>query len=308
LSRSWVRGLPSRHRTHLTPRTIILRRARRPTLSGPGYTFTWGVNVLYGILYIAYSPRGGAPSPIRQKHFEKFVGGGRPRYQHSLMGLDTQPSRAEEVTPRLRGNHAGFAISLYIPTAELSNPWSIHQHQPLLQLIYFTYIDPIHLSLHKIDSPFFSYTLPTTIHCHSTHYHMPYYIHDKKSRAIAASLRTFNTLHLLSFPNLTPSSTTNNNTTTTQQHHHEWPRYRAFLISSIIHLQHASSIFDLHQLNALLLLISNQPELCRNCITHSNIPNPPDFAFETNFLNTTLLSFQQQLFLPYPPHLFVQLD
>jgi hypothetical protein len=161
LSRSWVRGLPSRHRTHLTPRTIILRRARRPTLSGRGYTFTWRVNVLYGILFIAYSPRGGRRAPLG-KNTSRNLWGGRPRYQHSLMGLDTQPSRAEEVTPRLRGNHAGFAISLYIPPAELSNPWSIHQHQPLLQLIYFTYIDAILLSLHKIDSPFFSYTLPTT--------------------------------------------------------------------------------------------------------------------------------------------------
>ena len=145
------------------------------------------------------------------------------------------------------------------------------------------------------------------MHCHSTQYNMPYYIPHKKSRAIAASLRTFNTLHLLSFPNLTLPFTNNHTTTTTQLHHDEWPRYRAFLISSIIHLQHASYIFDLHQLNALLLLISNQPDLCRICITHSNIPNPPDFAFETNFLNTTLLSFQQQLFLPYTPHLFVQL-
>ena len=162
------------------------------------------------------------------------------------------------------------------------------------------------MPLHKIDSPFF-YLYTTYNHCHSTTNNMPYYIPHKKSRAIAASLRTFNTLHLLSFPNLTLPFTNNHTTTTTLQQHDEWPRYRAFLISSIIHLQHASYIFDLHQLNALLLLISNQPDLCRNCITHSNIPNPPYFAFETNFLNTTLLSFQQQLFLPYPPHLFVQL-
>jgi hypothetical protein len=81
------------------------------------------------------------------------------------------------------------------------------------------------------------------------------------------------------------------------------------LLSSIIHLQHASNIFDLTQLNALLRLISNQPELCRNCITIQNIPNPPDFAFETFLLNTNLLSnTQQQLFLPFKPHLFVQLN
>jgi len=160
---------------------------------------------------------------------------------------------------------------------------------------------------------------------------MPYYIPDKKSRAIAASLRTLPTLHLLSFPNLTPSSTTNNTTTTntnnttnnttptntptnnttptnTATHHDdEWPRYRAFLISSIIHLQHASSIFDLTQLNALLKFISIQPDFCRKCITFSNIPSPPTFANETYFLNTYILSNQQQqLFLTYPPHLFVQ--
>jgi len=44
---------------HQQPRTIILRRARRPTSRSGGYTFTWGHNVLYGILSIAYSPRGG---------------------------------------------------------------------------------------------------------------------------------------------------------------------------------------------------------------------------------------------------------
>ena len=132
---------------------------------------------------------------------------------------------------------------------------------------------------------------------------MPYFIPDKKSRAIAASLRTFPTLHLLSFTNLH-----HNTITTHHQHHDEWPRYLAFLISSLIHLQHASSIFDLSQLNDLLLFISKQPDLCRICFTTSYIPFPPTFAFETNFLNTYLLSYQQQLFLPFPPHLFVQLN
>ena len=133
---------------------------------------------------------------------------------------------------------------------------------------------------------------------------MPSYIPNKKPRAIAASIRFFPTLHLLSLPTYNHLY---NNTTTTTHHHDEWPRYRAFLLSSIIHLQHASNIFDLQQLNALLRFISNQPDLCRNCITHQNIPLPPDFAFETFLLNTNLISNQQQqLFLPFTPHLFVQ--
>ena len=142
---------------------------------------------------------------------------------------------------------------------------------------------------------------------------MPSYIPDKKPRAIAASIRFFPTLHLPSFPNLTPSfsnnytTTTNTNTTNTTPQHDEWPRYLAFLLSSIIQLQHASNIFDLHQLNALLRFISNQPDLCRICITHYHIPYPPHFAFETLLLNTSILSnTQQQLFLPFKPHLFVQ--
>jgi len=143
---------------------------------------------------------------------------------------------------------------------------------------------------------------------------MPYLLHNKKPRAIAASTRFFPTLHLPSFPNLTPSFSNNNtyttyttNTYTTPQLHDEWPRYLAFLLSSIIQLQHSSNIFDLHQLNALLRFISNQPDLCRICITHEHIPSTPTFAFETFILNTTFLSnTQHQLFLPFKPHLFVQ--
>ena len=170
-----------------------------------------------------------------------------------------------------------------------------------------------HFTLSKIDSPFLTtFTIPN----HTT---MPSYIPDKKPRAIAASIRLFTTLHLPSFPNLTPSFSNNNtytyttttntttNTYTTPQQHDEWPRYLAFLLSSIIQLQHSSNIFDLHQLNALLRFISNQPDLCRICITHHHIPSTPTFAFETALLNTTLLSNTQlQLFLPFKPHLFVQ--
>ena len=142
----------------------------------------------------------------------------------------------------------------------------------------------------------------------TNHTTMPSYIPDKKPRAIAASTRLFPTLHFLSFPTYTHNITnTTNTTTTTHQQHDEWPRYLAFLLSSIIQLQHASNIFDLHQLNALLQFISNQPDLCRICITHFNIPSTPHFAFETFLLNTSILSnTQQQLFLPFKPHLFVQ--
>ena len=155
-----------------------------------------------------------------------------------------------------------------------------------------------HFTLSKIDSPFLTtFTIPN----HTT---MPSYIPDKKPRAIAASIRLFTTLHLPSFPTYTHNIT---NTTTTPQQHDEWPRYLAFLLSSIIQLQHSSNIFDLHQLNALLRFISNQPDLCRICITHHHIPSTPTFAFETALLNTTFLSNQQlQLFLPFKPHLFVQ--
>ena len=141
---------------------------------------------------------------------------------------------------------------------------------------------------------------------YTNHTTMPSYIPDKKPRAIAASIRLFTTLHSLDLPTYTHNITNTTNTTTTQQHD-EWPRYLAFLLSSIIQLQHASNIFDLHQLNALLQFISNQPDLCRICITHHNIPSTPTFAFETFTLNTTLLSnTQHQLFLPFKPHLFVQ--
>jgi hypothetical protein len=137
---------------------------------------------------------------------------------------------------------------------------------------------------------------------------MPSYIPDKKPRAIAASTRFFPTLHLLSFPTYTHNINNTTNTTNTTTHQHdEWPRYLAFLLSSIIQLQHSSNIFDLHQLNALLQFISNQPDLCRICITHDNIPSTPTFAFETFLLNTSFLSnTQHQLFLPFKPHLFVQ--
>jgi len=189
------------------------------------------------------------------------------------------------------------------------NYYSNGQRHQTLTVVNYTYYYILRFYYYtrftKIDSPFLTHSF--TIPNHTT---MPSYIPDKKPRAIAASTRFFPTLHLPSFPNLTPyfynNNTTNNNNTTPQPHD-EWPRYLAFLISSIIQLQHSSNIFDLHQLNALLQFISNQPDLCRICFTHHHIPSTPNFAFETLLLNTTILSnTQHQLFLPFKPHLFVQ--
>jgi len=62
------------------------KKGSAPTLSGGGYTFTGGDNAVYGILSIAYSPRGGRRAPLGNTQPEIY--GGRPRYIHlSLMGL-----------------------------------------------------------------------------------------------------------------------------------------------------------------------------------------------------------------------------
>ena len=172
-----------------------------------------------------------------------------------------------------------------------------------MQIIYFHWSDYT-WHFRKLIHLFTTFLPPLTI---LPIHNMTSYIPNKKPRAIAASIRFFPTLHFLSLPTYNHHCHNHNNNTTTTRHDDEWPRYRAFLLSSIIHLQHASSIFDLPQLNALLEFISIQPDFCRKCITFSNIPSPPTFANETNFLNTSILSNQQQqLFLTYPPHLFVQ--
>ena len=145
---------------------------------------------------------------------------------------------------------------------------------------------------------------------------MPYsLIPHKKTRAIHAVHSVFGTLLLRSFPSTNHLTLHYNSTTPTyiSNHHsfpslhhsnitvnipeHTWQRFRAFLLASIIHLQHLQLLLP-SQIQDIFKLLSTHPDTCRHLIHYTVHDNLHDqwHVFRL-FLLDALLHFKHLNFI-----------
>lgn len=130
----------------------------------------------------------------------------------------------------------------------------------------------------------------------------------KKTRAIHAVHSVFGTLLLRSFPSTNHLTLHYNSTTPTyisNQHsnilvtipEHTWQRFRAFLLASIIHLQHLQLLLP-SQIQDIFKLLSTHPDTCRHLIHNTLDDNLHDqWHVFRQFLLDALLHFQHRNFI-----------